>query len=59
MRKLALTLVALSLIAGITAVADALMAASHKVDHGEIISIDPTEPTWRTGPLPWVIDDPF
>jgi hypothetical protein len=59
MRKLALTLVALSLIAGIAAVADARMAASRKADRGTIISIDPMEPTWRTGPLPWVIDDPF
>jgi hypothetical protein len=61
MRKLVLTLVALSLIAGIAAVADERMAASRKADRGTTISIDPTGPTWRAGPFPelGVTDDPF
>jgi hypothetical protein len=59
MRTLALTLVALSFLAGIAAVADARIAASRKADRGTIIAIDSMEPTWRTGPLPWVFDDPF
>ena len=59
MRKLVLTLVALSLIAGIAAVADERMAASRNPDRGPIIPIDPMEPTWRVGPLPWVTDDLF
>jgi hypothetical protein len=61
MRKLALTLIALSLTVGIAVVADARMAASRKAERSTTISIDPTGTTWRAGPLPslQVIDDPF
>jgi hypothetical protein len=61
MRKLALSLIALSLTAGIAVVADARMAASRKTDHGTTISIDPTGVTWRAVRLPdlEVIDGPL
>jgi hypothetical protein len=61
MRKLTLTLVVLSLTAGIAVVADARIAASRKADRSTTVSIDPTAPTLRTGPLPWleVTDDLF
>jgi hypothetical protein len=52
MRKLALTLLALSLTAGIAVVADARMAASRKTDRSTTISIDPTGVTWRAVRLP-------
>jgi hypothetical protein len=52
MRKLALTLLAVSLTAGIAVVADARMAASRKADRGTTISIDPTGVTWRAVRLP-------
>ena len=46
MRKLALTLAALSLIAGIAVVADARMTARRIADRSETISTDPTGPSW-------------
>ena len=46
MRKLALTLVALSLIAGIAVVADARIAARRIVDRSTTTSTDPTGPSW-------------
>ena len=61
MRKLTLTLVALTLTAGIVVVADARMATRRKADRSTTISIDPMGPTWRAGPLPslQVTDDLF
>jgi hypothetical protein len=61
MRKLALTLIALSLTVGIGVIADARMAASRKAERSTTISIDPTGTMWRTAPFPelGVTDDLF
>lgn len=61
MRKLALTLLALSLTAGIAVVADARVAANCKTDRTTTVPIDPMGPTWRTAPFPelGVTDDMF
>lgn len=52
MRKLALTLIALSLTAGIAVAAHERMAANRKADRSTTISPDPVGPTWRVVPLP-------